>query len=713
MSAPLYGQSPTLPTLPPTPEPPLIEPAPLSPPTGAPAPPQPLAPAPPSAEAQVANSLAGDAQSLDSPPGLAPMVAPAPSLLPREPAAVPLAPAEPDATPVVRPRDLAKEPPLPSIELTGGDQAALAGLGDEPTRERPVVPLEPTRFHGLQPGRSSASDVMETLGEPLQRSLAKADDPEAAEPTESIWVYEVAPFPRVEMTLRKNIVQSIFVKVPDLPEPGVVAKQLQIDSFQPGYVLDQGGEPIGVTYPERGVILSLRKAPGATEAGVFSILLEPISSELFVLRARNARPEHCTQRLDDLETALRLRPNNAEACGLKARILASIGETRDALKLTEDALRADPDGLEWRLLAARLRGQLGGLDVAKREVESMLHEGENDADADAEWPAVLHAEAELLLGDLLAREAKPDEALPHHRKAIELASPFREVPANEVRRAALRVLANAHLAVANDIAWGNWRRKAEVVPQWVKAGHHLADQLISNEDEESVLAQRVQRLTLSAYAGFAEWVDPSQISREALQQGMELIAAAKDPLHRRRLEWELAETMYYAMLAERQRGAYATAVEFAKVSSPLLLAARRQRELTPRELYLLGELHFLAGSCLAIEAERHEDAVRWYEKGAIVLLDPFPEGVVESPAELGDQLVSMGVSYWRTKASEKAIQLTLRGVQLLQSDGAGEAVQASLRIAYGNLAAMLRAAGREDEAVRWDERLSSLPRSSR
>lgn len=676
-------------------------------------PPPPPAPTTSTAPAAPTEPQAPEAEASAAPPSVS-VVLPSdsaqgpgtPGALPTGSSAVPLAPRSAEATPVVSPADV-DSPPQDQAASPPGTRA---GVGDEAAGKAKAAKLTPTRFQALEPGRSQASDVLEQLGEPLQKVKGETGE-------ETIWSYEVGPFPRVELTVQQNRVESIFVKVAGLPDVSEVSKQLHVERFRGAVVQSRTGEPLGVVYPEGGVMLSLRPREEDEGYGVFSIMLEPIHAELFVTRARNTDPAQCTQRIADLDTALGMSPEHAEALGLKARIYASIGETRKALRLAEAARAAGSEhAADWLLLTARLKAELGDTEQADQIIQRLLATGP---------PDVLHAESLLLKGDLQAMLGKHDEALVHHKRAIEIVKKYSNSEILEVRRGALGVLANGHLAIANDIAWGNWRRKAEVAPMWVKNGHAYADLLIALDHVEPVLAQRVQRLTLSAYAGFAEAVDPTNICQEAVRHAQALLESTRDPLHQRRIEWELAETMYHAMIAERRRGAYDSAIEYAKVASPLFTKTQERRELTPRETFMVGQLHFLAGSCLAIEAERHDAAVQWYKRGALVLLQPFPPAVVGDRADLGDQLVSMGVSFWKTGDKERAIAITTRGVQILQSAASQPETQAnsqansqadtlkSLHIAYSNLAAMLQSAGRKAEAEKWRQRLSQLPRATR
>ena len=72
------------------------------------------------------------------------------------------------------------------------------------------------------------------------------------------------------------------------------------------------------------------------------------------------------------------------------------------------------------------------------------------------------------------------------------------------------------------------------------------------------------------------------------------------------------------------------------------------------------------------------------------------------PAEigrLGETLVSMGVSYWETDQRQKAVELTERGVELIQQAVDSQNLdEKSLEIPTGNLASMRKTLSEDDPA---------------
>ena len=84
-----------------------------------------------------------------------------------------------------------------------------------------------------------------------------------------------------------------------------------------------------------------------------------------------------------------------------------------------------------------------------------------------------------LLGDLLASQPQPDfeQAVKYHMLAIKVADPLGVHKKVRVRREAKQVLLDAHLAVANDIARGQWKNQQKVVPQWIQRADLLVKDL--------------------------------------------------------------------------------------------------------------------------------------------------------------------------------------------------------------------------------------------
>jgi len=115
--------------------------------------------------------------------------------------------------------------------------------------------------------------------------------------------------------------------------------------------------------------------------------------------------------------------------------------------------------------------------------------------------------------------------------------------------------------------------------------------------------------------------------------------------------------------------------------------------------YLLGRVYFRLGAIEAIGRNDHRAAVAWYGKAVPMLSRALPQEALADLGRHGETFVSMGVSYWETGEKDKAMDLTRRGVALMeQAVKNGSAEPTILTIPYGNLATMHKAMGQEGEA---------------
>jgi hypothetical protein len=117
---------------------------------------------------------------------------------------------------------------------------------------------------------------------------------------------------------------------------------------------------------------------------------------------------------------------------------------------------------------------------------------------------------------------------------------------------------------------------------------------------------------------------------------------------------------------------------------------------------LLGRLYFRLGAIHAVGEQDHTAAIQWFEK-AIPVFDRCVVHLAQTElGRLGETFVSIGVSFWENDDKDRAVQLTQRGVELMErAVQEGTLQQSALEIPYGNLATMARSMGKTDEADRY------------
>ncbi len=619
----------------------------------------------------------------------APIVArPAPIVAQRTPSAAP-----PNETPATirkpQPANLSVSPAAPRATepaVTDVPPAALTTSRKLPTLKiTPITDVRPAGFQEVLPGKSKVSDVAQQLGEP--ESTEREGDT-------TVMTYQVGPFPKLEVILAGDVVDSIVIHLAEPVEQQAILEELDLADFRPVAIADDQGNVLGCAIPERGVALSYDGE--ASQKLVGEVVLANITAESFVLRA-TAPTGHYEQMLADADYALTLNSSAADAHAVRARVLAALGRVSEARTAIEAAIKLDAGAPDYRILYAELLSAGGDFSNALTMVQTV-----------AETPQVepiFAASAELAWGNVLAYGPERDypAAVSHHTKAIKLATPLAQSKQAAERRVALRILIDANLAVARDVALGNYKRQTEVVPKWIEKAKAL-QQLALQDGADEFLELHVAAASLTALAAMSEPLDPSAAVETALTVGQERIAATEDPLYKQHLEWLLGQALLDAVQIEHARGEFDVAMQYANNALTLLGENVGYREATLLRDHTLGRMYFSIGALYAVGRNDHAEAVHFYLQALPLLDQPLPPELTEDRGRHGERMVSMGVSFWQNGNKPQAIELTLKGARLVQAAvEARELDTAALAVPYGNLAAMYHQLGNSSEAEKYGD----------
>ena len=571
--------------------------------------------------------------------------------------------------------------------------SSISGLSAQESSETqagedrpPVHDVRVSSFQEITPGETTVAEIEESLGQPLDQ-LMQGDS--------LTFVYKVGPFPRVEFVTQDDVVSTIVIHLAKPTTPNEVARELGLGDFAPATVVGETGEELGQVYPERGVVFSFPPEGGRK---VSQLMLTTIAAESFVLRARGNRYGHERARAD-LDYAIELDSDNADAHWLKARVLAAAQRHQDALDEVNTAVRLNGAEPHYRLTRSAL---LFEMDQYKHALADAQHVVDHQ-----DTPKSLQAQAESQLGNLLAEGPQRyfDKAMHHHLAAIGAAAPFATHPNSSERRAALRVLVDAHLAVANDITRGDWSKKAEAVPKWLRS----ANELVANAGDDHADYESLQLLVLcralSSYVGMEGEIDPTELLAKTMRHGQRMIDETDDSIRKTELRWHLVQALFDAVRIERNREQTANVLKHGKLAIELIDVMAQGAPSTPRARYLVGRLHFYVGSAFAVDEDNHERAVHWYGKALSYFSSDLPTIHAHDRGHHGQRFISMGVSYWQMNSRDRAVALTRRGLELMQKAyEEGSLDKQALGIPYGNLAAMYRVLGRTTDAKRLAER---------
>lgn len=584
----------------------------------------------------------------------------------------------------------AKPEPIPMPELQADDKTesvAKDAMDPKATLRDPLtvirsglVAREPASevyaasFKDVQAGTTSASDLVDLWGKPLRTTLH--DD------GSKTLIYHVPSFKQIDVAITNEIVSGLLVHLAKPLPSNTVAKELGIEQFAGVPVPDEYGEVLGEAYPERGILFSFEEETNL--ARVSAILLEPISSEMFRLRAQYDFEHNYKRSLADLAQAIEIDPTDAESHWLRAKFLDAVGKPREALKTAQKAIRLKPTNALYRITRSRLYAKNNQLESAIEEVRAVIDE--------IDMPNEVAGHAHNLLADLLAigPQADHQEALKHHLKAVEYAGKSANDRRFAVRRMAKRVLVTSHLSIARDIALGNFQRQAEVVPKWLLRATEVADEFVSDDQGDELLQMQVFRDTLASYSELQQGTfDTAMATDDALDLGRKLIAEAKDEYYQVTVQRILAETLLHAAKIYRTRGKHDSALQFATSALALLDASSSSWENSSHDDYLEAELYFTIGSVHAIRDQDHAEAVEWYAKARAGFVGSNFATSLYSSRRHGEMYVSMGLSFWEHGDQEEAIKITQMGAELMKKAVESGSMQLQgMSVPYGNLAAM-------------------------
>lgn len=572
-------------------------------------------------------------------------------------------------------------------------ESSAADLG---AAYRDGVAAEPAKFNGIQPGQSTRQDVLEAWDEP-SRTVDTQDG--------AVLTFDVEPFASVDVLISGQTVAAIKVELQGYLPPKRLAKQLALDKIESVLVTDADGVALGEAYPERGVLFMFA-APSASGAklaadaapAVTHVVIQPLDAQAFALRAESRLHGPYQQNIQDLEFALSLDPQLAQAHWLLAEIYLATGQSDRAEAAAHDACDLMPEDAAYLLRHAQTLKALGRYDDAARNVRSVL-----DRDS---TPPIVKAQALHEMAKLAARgEANiASKAIPFDSKAIELADLLATSRNVKERRAAKELLVEAHLSIANEIASHSFKNKVESVSEWIGRASGLAEAMIADDGGSMELRLLVAREALSALAGFKPTKDPAPWVAEAKQAAEALAAQWDDELWQSRVKWELGQAYSHALRVEHSRLQSAAALRYGQLAIENLADGAKTRQAVYESEQLIGELYFQIGAVHAVHKQDHKTATAWYDKAVPLLTSPKPVSELLTSQRDGEELVSMGVSYWQNGDKDHALELTLSGAELVQrAVDDGVLPDSSLAVPYGNLASMYKELGETSDAAKYAE----------
>lgn len=591
-------------------------------------------------------------------------------------------------------RNLAAKRPL--VSDSSGDVASRKEAPEEVETEDiknliPEIHADPLVVDGVQLEKSTADDLRRAWGEPSATHTE--------EDGSTVLIFNHKRLGVLSAVIAESRVQSLLIQFDAPLKPKIAAERLGLAGTRGVDVSDPVGRPLGRVFPEHGVLMSY--ASVGARSLVQRVAVDPIDAEAFVARAESNLHGPYLANLADLEFAVKENPEHARAHWLTARIFLATGRFESALPAAERAANLDPENKLYQVTLAQCLETNGGHRRAKEIVEKVV--------AEDNLEPVIRAAALAELGELIAAEEGDDttEAMKLHTRAIKLADPLAVAKETQVRRLAKEVLLNVHLAIARDIAWGNWKKKEEVIPKWLERASAFAEESIDNESGSLELRLRVAERALMAYSRMKPATDPSGWVQEAQETADRLLQENDDPLFVGRVHWRLGMANYHALTLARARGKADESLKYAQAAIDHLDGGARLRQVTVEDSHVIGRVLYQTGAVHAVLLGNHRQAVQWYDRAVPRLSRGLRSSLLADMRGHGDTLVSMGVSFWETGERKRALELTTAGSKVLQhAIDRGMASKDALAVAYGNLSVMHEKLGDTRTAQRYAEQAS-------
>lgn len=600
---------------------------------------------------------------------------------------------EPAEAPIPEPEPEAKAPSEaePEAEPAADTVAEVDPITADGTEDHG---LSPAQFNGVTPGDSTRQELIEAWGEPV--AIAEADGETDGG---QVLSYEMEPFKNVEALIESDELAAIRVTLAQETEIDALVSRLQLEEVEPVEVNDSNtGSLLAKIYPEKGLTLLIATSILPPEAAQAShVVLEPLDARAFVLRAEQREERELTAQLADLATAIQIAPTDAHAHWLKAKTHLSGGQAVAAELAARKATRLKPDDPSYRLTLAAALHAVGDHDNSVLETRKVL---DND-----QAPLVVRAEGLNQMGRLAAMGAAGIAAktIDFHNAAIEIADELATSSDDKERHIAKDALVSAHLAVAKEVARRDYSDKLETVAEWIGRASGLAEERIEADGGGLQLRLQVARESLAALAEMRPTKDPAPWVKEAEEAAEALLEGCDDPLFRARVQWELGEAYQHALRIEHSRGDAEQALSYGTNAIDFLGQGGEPRVTSPAAERLVGQLYFYLGAVNAVHRQDHPEAVSWYDKGRDILLTAGDDSEFVIPRRRGEELISMGVSYWTVGQKEQAIELTEKGAKLMeQAVAAGVMKRAELAVPYGNLATMHSRINDSQESAKYE-----------
>jgi hypothetical protein len=317
----------------------------------------------------------------------------------------------------------------------------------------------------------------------------------------------------------------------------------------------------------------------------------------------------------------------------------------------------------------------------------------------------------LLRADLAAAAARQptiDESrgyVENYIAVLQSASRLLEQGSASDRAEARRTGIQAHLGAARVIATGPWKSKEDTVTQWLERAYAAADEHIRLDRAPPPLLLMVwaQALECQADAEF-ESAGPPPLVDVLAEHADGWLAANDDEFFQRYARTWYTRGLLAGARSAQGKGEHGRAEMLARRAVDVIAPVAQGQPADPAAELLLGQAYFAVGAIFALPRRDHQAALTWYERAEPLLMAELRPGLVRHCGDVGDRLVSMGLTFWENEQQQRAVEVTECGRRFLeQAVAAGDRTRACCAVACSNLAFMHAALGNTAKAAEMAE----------
>jgi hypothetical protein len=546
-----------------------------------------------------------------------------------------------------------------------------------------------SRFQGVMPGVTPNSKIVEMLGEPRAKIETSS---------RVVNVYAIEPYDRVGIVLRGDIADSIHLHYKQPVNLKQAASELGLDPLTAITQTTSAADEFLLTWPDEGISLYFQPTAGIDL--VSRVAFTTAQPDAFLLRGLNRQWRDYNGALQDARAVQTLDPRREEAYRLEAQVALRIGQPDVAKEAIAEALTVTSATIDLLLLQVQVAtaNELDGLILQIRAIRN-----------DVQLPALTRAKAAYAMGQINAKLPSPNykQAFRFHSEANQRARGLLQSSELADQFGALELMVNAHLAIAHDIAYGEYttEEKHRAVPKWIELSWKFTAHLLANKYHDQALGLDVCRASLELLKALGKSV-PLEVWEDRITQQaanvIQLEGTSKEFLDHMR--WQQAMALYHATLIARQgkdgnRVQQLGLAAYQLFRGPLTAMTKTGHwDSTTTNAAMIG-LCYTLGSVEAIDNLDHAKAVQWYSQTLQYLEAPnirqfAAKHSINQSNGLGwhgERLVSMGLSYWSTGNRTQGLRLTQRGIAWIETAVRDHGFpNHHLKIPYSNLAVMTK-----------------------